>query len=61
MTLQQEIDLAASRAYEEGYKKAGEAYEKAIFENARKLKEAGVSAEIISTCTGFPLEQVEKL
>lgn len=61
MTLQQEIDLAASRAYEEGYKKASEAAEESILENSRKLKESGVSAEIISKCTGLPLEQVEAL
>lgn len=79
MTLQQEIDLAASRAYEEGYKKAEAEKEAAlrkaekekesalkkaemvILQNARKLKESGVSAEIISKCTGLPLEQVEAL
>ncbi|MDD7125609.1 hypothetical protein [Treponema porcinum] len=30
-------------------------------ESARKLKESGVSAEIISKCTGLSLEQVREL
>ena len=73
MTLQQEITLAAKEAFEEGYKKASEAAEKALkkvseqaaekekLENARKLKESGVSVEIISKCTGLSLEQVLEL
>ena len=73
MTLQQEITLAAKEAFEEGYKKASEEAEKALkkvseqaaekekLENARKLKESGVSAEIISKCTGLSLEQVREL
>ena len=73
MTLQQEITLAAKEAFEEGYKKASEEAEKALkkvseqaaekekLENARKLKESGVSAEIISKCTGLSLEQVLEL
>ena len=66
MTLQQEITLAAKEAFEEDYKKASEAAEKALkkvseqaaekekLENARKLKESGVSVEIISKCKAFP-------
>ena len=73
MTLQQEITLAAKEAFEEGYKKASEAAEKTLkkvseqaaekekLENARKLKESGVSVEIISKCTGLSLEQVLEL
>ena len=73
MTLQQEITLAAKEAFEEGYKKASEAAEKALkkvseqaaekekLENARKLKESGVSVEIISKCTGLSMEQVREL
>lgn len=73
MTLQQEITLAAKEAFEEGYKKASEEAEKALkkvseqaaekekLENARKLKESGVSVEIISKCTGLSLEQVREL
>ena len=73
MTLQQEITLAAKEAFEEGYKKASEEAEKALkkvseqaaekekLENARKLKESGVSVEIISKCTGLSLEQVLEL
>ena len=70
MTLEQEIRLAAKHAaqaaaekaskeaYEKGYKEAT-TYEK--LENARKLKESGVSVEIISKCTGLSLEQVQAL
>ena len=64
---------AAEKAYEKGYKKAyKEACEKfdkkaekekemAVKNNARKLKESGVSVEIISKCTGLSLEEVEAL
>ena len=69
MTLQQEITLAAKEAFEEGYRVAvaekeeavNEACERNKLENARKLKESGVSAEIISKCTGLSLEQVLEL
>ena len=73
MTLQQEITIAAKEAFEEGYKKASEEAKKALkkvseqaaekekLENARKLKESGVSAEIISKCTGLSLQQVREL
>ena len=55
--------------YAEGYKVAvaekEEAFKEALneekLENARKLKDSGVSVEIISKCTGLSLEQVLEL
>ena len=73
MTLEQEIRLAAKHAaqaaaqeaYEKGYKEAEKekelAVKKAAENNARKLKESGVSVEIISKCTGLSLEEVQNL
>ena len=77
MTLEQEIRLAAKHAaqeaapeaYEKGYKEAYKeaeaekdlAVKKAAENNARKLKESGVSVEIISKCTGLSLEEVQNL
>ena len=69
MTLEQEIKLAAKHAaqetYEKGYKEAEKqkelAVKKAAENNARKLKESGVSVEIISKCTGLSLEEVQNL
>ena len=73
MTLEQEIKLAAKhaaeKAYEKGYKEACEKFDKKAekaskkekLESARKLKESGVSLEIISKCTGLSLEEVEAL
>ena len=77
MTLEQEIRLAAKHAAQAAAEKASkEAYEKAYKEaeaekklalkkaaenNARKLKESGVSVEIISKCTGLSLQQVQEL
>ena len=58
MTLEQEVKLAAKHAAE---KAAKEATEKTAKESARKLKESGVSLEIISKCTGLSLEEVEAL
>ena len=65
MTLEQEVKLAAKHAAE---KAAKEAYEKAEMksvkeklDSARKLKESGVSVEIISKCTGLSLEEVKAL
>ena len=66
MTLEQEVKLAAKhaakeaaeKAYEKGYKEAA-VHEK--LENAKKLRVAGVSLEIISKCTGLSLEEVEAL
>ena len=68
---------AAEKAYEKGYKeacekfdkKAEKVYQKAYkeaavhekLENAKKLRVAGVSVEIISKCTGLSLEEVEAL
>ena len=65
MTLEQEIKLAAKHAdqeaYEKGYKEAEKGKELAVRNNARKLKESGVSVEIISKCTGLSLEEVQNL
>ena len=46
------------KAYDKGYKDAA-VHEK--LENAKKLRVAGVSLEIISKCTGLSLEEVEAL
>ena len=77
MTLEQEVKLAAKhaaekaakeaaeKAYKKGYKEACEKTEmkgvKEKLDSARKLKESGVSVEIISKCTGLSLEEVEAL
>ena len=76
MTLEQEIRLAAKHAaqaaaqeaYEKAYKEAEAEKKLALkkaaeekLESARKLKESGVSVEIISKCTGLSLQQVQKL
>ncbi|MCI7563915.1 MAG: hypothetical protein MST09_02950, partial [Spirochaetia bacterium] len=69
MTLEQEVKLAAKHAYQKAYKEACEKFDKkaekekemAVKNNARKLKESGVSVEIISKCTGLSLEEVEAL
>ena len=62
MTLEQEIKLAAKHAAEKAAEKAAkEATEKTAKESAKKLKESGVSLEIISKCTGLSLEEVEAL
>ena len=67
---------AAEKGYEKGYKEACEKFDKKAekaqkeaemkgvkekLESARKLKESGVSLEIISKCTGLSLEEVEAL
>ena len=62
MTLEQEVKLAAKHAAEKAAEKAAkEATEKTAKESAKKLKESGVSVEIISKCTGLSLEEVEAL
>ena len=69
MTLEQEIKLAAKhaaqeaaeKAYEKGYKEAEAEKELVVRNNARKLKESGVSVEIISKCTGLSLQQIQEL
>ena len=65
MTLEQEIKLAAKHAdqeaYEKGYKEAEKGKELAVRNNARKLKESGVSVEIISECTGLSLQEIQEL
>ena len=55
MTLEQEIKLAAKHAAK---KAAEKATEKTAKESAKKLKESGVSLEIISKCTGLSLAEV---
>ena len=57
MTLEQEIKLAAKHAAQAAAEKA--AQEK--LESARNFKKSGVSAEIISKCTGLSLEEVQAL
>ena len=60
---------ASKEGYEKGYKEAYKeaeaekdlAVKKAAENNARKLKESGVSVEIISKCTGLSLEEVQNL
>ena len=76
MTLEQEVKLAAKHAYQKAYKEACEKFDKKTekaqkkaemkgvkekLDSARKLKESGVSLEIISKCTGLSLEEVEAL
>ena len=77
MTLEQEIRLAAKHAaqaaaqeaYEKAYKEAEKEKEIALkeaaiegkLESARNFKKSGVSAEIISKCTGLSLQQVQEL
>ena len=62
MTLEQEVKLAAKHAAEKAAEKAAkEATEKTAKESAKKLKQSGVSLEIISKCTGLSLKEVEAL
>ena len=76
MTLEQEIRLAAKHAAQAAAKEAEKekeialkeaeaekkmAVERIVENNARKLKESGVSVEIISKCTGLSLQQVQEL
>ena len=69
MTLQQEITLAATEAFEEGYKKASEEAEKKVQqaaekekqENARRMKAKNISDDIIAECTGLSLQKIQEL
>ena len=61
MTLEQEVKLAAKHAAEKAQKEAEIKGVKEKLDSARKLKESGVSLEIISKCTGLSLEEVEAL
>mgnify|MGYP000715969789 CR=1 FL=1 len=73
MTLEQEMYFIKKHAREDGYAEGyrvavaekEEAFKEALneekLENARKLKDSGVSVEIISKCTGLSLEQVLEL
>ena len=56
-----EKEEAVKEALQEKAQAVNEACERNKLENARKLKESGVSAEIISKCTGLSLEQVQEL
>ena len=56
-----EKEEAVKEALQEKEQAVNEACEKNKLENARKLKESGVSVEIISKCTGLSLEQVQEL
>ena len=66
---QEAYEKASKEGYEKGYKEAYKeaeaekdlAVKKAAENNARKLKESGVSVEIISKCTGLSLEEVQNL
>ena len=62
MLLNIQIESISLAQPEKTLKKVSEqAAEKEKLENARKLKESGVSVEIISKCTGLSLEQVLEL
>ena len=69
-------EKASKEGYEKGYKEAEKekeialkeaeaekemAVERIVETNAKKLKESGVSVEIISRCTGLSLQQVRDL
>ena len=56
-----EKEEAFKEALQEKAQAVNEACERNKLENARKLKESGVSLEIISKCTGLSLEQVREL
>ena len=69
MTMEQEIRLATKHAAQVAYEKAEKEKELAVKKaaennartNAKKLKESGVSVEIISKCTGLSLKEVQAL
>ena len=56
-----EKEEAVKEALQEKAQAVNEACERNKLENARKLKESGVSVEIISKCTGLSLKQVQEL
>ena len=65
---QEAYEKASKEAYEKAYKEAEAEKDLALkkaaeekLESARKLKESGVSVEIISKCTGLSLQQVQEL
>ena len=66
---QEAAEKASKEGYEKGYKEAEKEKEIAVKKaaennarnNARKLKESGVSVEIISKCTGLSLQQIQEL
>ena len=56
-----EKEEAVKEALQEKAQAVNEACERNKLENARKLKESGISLEIISKCTGLSLDQVREL
>ena len=56
-----EKEEAVKEALQEKEQAVNEACERNKLENARKLKDSGVSVEIISKCTGLSMEQVREL
>ena len=66
---QEAYEKASKEGYEKGYKEAEKEKEIALkeaaiegkLESARNFKKSGVSAEIISKCTGLSLQQVQEL
>ena len=65
---QEAYEKASKEAYEKAYKEAEAEKDLALkkaaeekLESARKLKESGVSVDIISKCTGLSLQQVQEL
>ena len=56
-----EKEEAVKEALQEKEQAVNEACERNKLENAKKLKDYGVSVEIISKCTGLSLEQVLEL
>ena len=56
-----EKEEAVKEAVIEALQEKAQAVNEEKLENARKLKESGVSVEIISKCTGLSLEQVREL
>ena len=56
-----EKEEAVKEAVIEALQEKEQAVNEEKLENARKLKDSGVSVEIISKCTGLSLEQVLEL
>ena len=56
-----EKEEAVKEALQEKEQAVNEACERNKLENAKKLKDYGVSVEIISKCTGLSLEQIQEL
>ena len=56
-----EKEEAVKEAVIEALQEKEQAVNEEKLENARKLKESGVSVEIISKCTGLSLQQIQEL